>query len=695
MQTIEIPSDLRSDEFYFNRELSLIEFQRRVLMEAEADHPLLESLKFLAIFSSNLDEFFMIRVAGLKSQVLAGVNELSYDGKTPKKQLEEIRRLLKPLFEKQAEILTQKIMPELEKHNIVIHHYSTLTKRDRLAFKNYFLDHIFPVLTPLSLGPAHPFPRLVERGLNIAFVISEKSKKEEERRIAFLQIPKSLPRFLELDRKTGYHYVLIEQVIIDNSDVLFPGLKIETAHTFRVTRDADIEIAEDEAEDLLSEIEEMVKSRRWGRAAVRLEVSQTMPDYLVGLLREYLYLENSDIYVQNRPLNLIDYFKLVKLDIPRLKDKQFVSNIPAELRNDNQSIFDILKKQDVFLHHPFDSFSNSTLKLISQASTDKDVVAIKIVLYRTGGNSPIIAALIKAAENGKSVTAFVELKARFDEENNIIWARELEAAGIHVVYGVLGFKTHCKICMVVRRENASLRTYMHLSTGNYNHITARLYTDMSILTAREEFALDAVNLFNSLTGYSHYQNWQQFVVAPSILLKSTIEMINKEVELHTDENPGLIIVKMNSLAHMGVIQALYKASQRGVKIKLMIRGICCLKPGVEGLSDNIEVRSVVGRFLEHSRIIYFKSAGKDKLYLSSADWMTRNLEKRYELQFPINDKKMKKEIMDILDIYWKDSSKSWLLSSDGSYMKLDNSTKKFNAQEYFLTKTRRRNIKFK
>lgn len=698
MNFLEIPPDLRSSELYFNRELSLIEFQRRVLLEAEDDsHPLLERLKFLSIFSSNLDEFFMIRVAGLKSQLLAEVDELSYDGKTAKEQLKEIRTKLKPLFEKQSAILNQSILPELEKHNIVIHKYSSLTKRDKIKFKNYFLEHIFPVLTPLSLGPAHPFPRLVERGLNIAFVISEKSKKEDQRRIAFLQLPKSLPRFLELDRKTGHHFVLIEQVIIANSDVLFPGLRIDEANSFRVTRDADIEIAEDEAEDLLSEIEEMVKSRRWGRAAVRLEVDGTMQEYLVNLLKEYLHLEDDDVYVQDRPLNLIDYFKLVKLDIPKLKDKQFVSIIPTELKNESQSIFDVLQKHDVFVHHPFDSFSNSTLRLINHAADDKDVIAIKIILYRTGGDSPIIAALIRAAESGKNVTAFVELKARFDEENNIIWARELESAGVHVVYGVLGFKTHCKICMVVRREATSLKTYLHLSTGNYNHQTARLYTDTALLTSREEFTLDAVNLFNTLTGYSHYNEWQEFILAPTNLLDRTIEMIEREAENHSNENPGKIIVKMNSLAHMGVIQALYKASQKGVKVQLMVRGICCLKPGINGLSDNIEVRSIVGRFLEHSRIFYFKNNGKDDIYMSSADWMTRNLQKRYELQFPLIDKKVKKEVINILDIYWRDNTKSWRLLSNGEYQKLEptGNEKPFNAQDYLLSKTKKRVTKFK
>lgn len=679
---------LKSPTNYINRELSLLEFQDRVLEEARDDrHPLLERLKFVSIFSSNLDEFFMIRVAGLKSQVAAGVSDLSYDGLTPSEQLRAIREKLLPLYAKQAQIYNEVIIPELEENNIFIHRFDTLTKRDKAYFKRYFLEKIFPILTPLNLGPAHPFPRLIERSLNLAYMIEDRHDKKNEKRIAFLQIPKSIPRFLKLERKTGHHFVLIEQVIKAYSDLLFPGMTIMVANTFRVTRDADIEIAEDEAEDLLSEIEEQIKSRRWGRAAVKLEVSGAMPETLVGLLKEYLELTDEDVYVMNRPLNMPDFFFFTKLDIPRLKDKPFTTRILPEIAS-NTNIFEAIREGDLLLHHPFDSFSNSTVRFMNQAAEDDNVVAIKITLYRTGGDSPIIAALQRAAENGKQVTAFVELKARFDEENNIIWARELEQAGVHVVYGILGLKTHCKVAMVVRRESDRLKTYLHLSTGNYNQTTARLYTDTAILTSRDEFALDAVHLFNYLTGHSLYHGWKEFVIAPLQLRTTTIELIEREAELHTDENPGLIIAKCNSLAHRGVIQALYRASNKGVKIILIVRGICCLIPGKEGVSENIEVYSVLGRFLEHSRIFFFKNGGNEEIYMSSADWMTRNLEKRVELLFPIKEKQNKEGAKEILEAYMKDNRKSWKLNSDKSYTQLSpqNDEPEFIAQEFLMNK---------
>jgi len=687
---------LKSTSNYINRELSLLEFQDRVLEEArDKRHPLLERLKFISIFSSNLDEFFMIRVAGLKSQVVAGVSDLSYDGLTPSEQLVRIRERLLPLYEKQSDIFNQEIVPELEENNIVIHRFDTLTKRDKAYFKRYFIEKIFPILTPLNLGPAHPFPRLIERSLNLAYMIEDRHDQKHEQRIAFLQIPKSLPRFLPLNRKTGYHFVLIEQVIKAYSDLLFPGMNIKVANTFRVTRDADIEIAEDEAEDLLSEIEEQIKSRRWGRAAVKLEVSGSMPDVLVSLLKEYLELTKDDVYTMNRPLNMPDFMSFLKLDIPHLKDRPFTARILPEIESKPSSIFDAIQAGDLMMHHPFDSFSNSTVKFMDQAANDENVVAIKITLYRTGGDSPIIAALQKAAENGKQVTAFVELKARFDEENNIIWARELEQAGVHVVYGILGLKTHCKIAMVVRKEQDKLKTYLHLSTGNYNQTTARLYTDTAILTSRDEYSLDAVHLFNYLTGHSMYHGWKEFVIAPLQLRNRTIDLIEREAELHSDETPGLIIAKFNSLAHRGVIQALYKASNKGVKIILIIRGICCLIPGKEGVSENIEVYSILGRFLEHTRIFYFKNGGNEEIYMSSADWMTRNLEKRVELMFPIKDDKNKEAAKEILEAYMKDNVKSWKLRSDKTYSQpsLEEGEAEFIAQDFLMNKYTSNRIK--
>ena len=692
--------DLSSPVYYLNRELSFLEFNKRVLAEAESlEHPLLERMKFVSIFSTNLDEFFMIRVAGLKSQMMAGVVELTPDGMTPLEQLREIHKRLVPLYIRQEEILTKVIFPELEKNGIFIHDIEKLDKPDREYLNKYFNDTVLPILTPLTLDPAHPFPRIINRSLNIGFVLIDKHKKNIEKRIAFIQIPAMLPRFIPLPGKTGYHFILVEHLIRDNAEVLFKGLEIEAANTFRVTRDADFDIAEDEAEDLLKEIAEQVKNRKWGNAAVRLEVSKAMPDYLVNILMKSLELEPDDVYVMGRPLNLIDLLQLMKIESRKLKDIPFQTHIIKPFLLDGPEIFDRLKKQDYLAHYPFDSFTNSTLKLLQTASTDPDVLAIKITLYRTGLNSPIVDALKVAAENGKAVTAFVELKARFDEENNIIWAKELEQVGANVVYGVLGLKTHCKICVIVRRELSELKTYIHLSTGNYNSTTARIYTDLALFTTNKDFADDAIHLFNFLTGYSYHKEWNKFIVAPSGLRKKLVELINREAELHTPENPGLIFAKMNSIAHEEVTQALYKASQKGVKIQLLVRGICCLKPGIKGVSDNIEVRSIIGRFLEHSRIFYFKNSGDEEIYLSSADWMTRNLHKRVELMYPVFDVSIKEKLKDILNIYWRDNKKSWKLMSDGSYQHVQPKPNEelFSVQEFLieeLIKNMRKRKKF-
>lgn len=675
-------------DLFFNRELSLIEFQRRVLSEAEnPKQPLLERLKFCAIVSSNLDEFFMIRVAGLKSQVAGDIVELSYDGMTPKNQLIEIRKRLLPIYKKQEEIVLNNVFPDLEKNGIYFHRFENLDEINQERIRDIFQKKIMPILTPISLGPTNPFPRLINRSLNIAFVLIDKRHKIESKHVAFVQMPAVLPRFIKLEMGDGYHYILVEHVIKAFAKELFPGFTIDAANTFRVTRDADIEIAEDEADDLLSELAEQLKQRNWERAAVRLEVSSKMPDYLVNLLMNALELEPNDVYVHNRPLNLGDFMQLNKLDIWHIKDTPFQSYVAPEF-GDDRNIFDELSKNEFLIHHPFESFSHTTLKLINDAACDDNVLAIKITLYRTGLNSDIVEALKKAAENGKYVTAFVELKARFDEEKNIIWAKALERVGAHVVYGVPGLKTHCKIAMVVRQEGDDLKTYLHLSTGNYNQITARLYTDVGFLTSDPEFANDATYLFNYLTAYSFHKDWKKFIVAPINLKESIVDLINREIELHTPENPGLIIAKMNSLAHREVIPALYRASQKGVKVKLLVRGICCLKPNIEGISENIEVRSVIGRFLEHSRIFYFRNGGDEEFYLSSADWMSRNLHKRVELMFGIKNKKLQKKLRDILDLYWSDNSNSWVLQSNGEYIKRkpQMNEKPLSAQEYFLEK---------
>ena len=680
-------SELNKPEYYFNREISLLEFNNRVLMEAaDHRHPLLERLKFSSIVSSNLDEFFMIRVAGLKRQIAAGVVELSYDGKTPEEQLDEIRRKLVPLYKQQEEIWDNDIYPKMVKAGINIHSLNSLNNKEKSYLKQYFCENVLPVLTPLSLDPGHPFPRIINRALNIVFVLSDKVKKTEPKRIAFLQIPLLLNRFIPLTRNSGYHFVLMEHIIKEYAAILFPGLSIDESYTFRVVRDADIEIADDEAEDLLTEIAEQIKQRKWGTSAVRLDVSQKMPEYLIGLLMQSFEIDEKDVYVRDRPLNFPDFMQLTKLDIREMHDKPFRTQSLPEFWVDNTSVFDAIKKGDLLVHHPYDSFTNNVLRFINESADDPDVIAIKMTLYRTGLNSPVVAALKRAAEAGKDVTAFVELKARFDEENNIIWAKELEQVGVHVIYGVIGLKTHAKIAYVVRREGGKMQTYLHLATGNYNHVTSRLYTDVGFFTANKEFGEDATHLFNFLTGYSYYNKWNHLMVAPLSLRQRLVELIDREAELHTTENPGMIYAKMNSLAHREVSEALYRASQKGVIIKLLIRGICCIKPNLPGISENIEVRSILGRFLEHSRIFYFKSGGEDEWYLSSADWMTRNLHRRVELMFPIFDKRLKKRLKHIMDNYWSDNAKSWRLLNDGSYEKLKpkDGTKEFIAQEYFL-----------
>ncbi len=674
---------------FFNRELSFLEFNKRVLLEArDKRHPLLERLKFLSIFSSNLDEFFMIRVAGLKRQAESGVVELSMDGLTPKEQLEEIRKKVLELYNLHEEIFLNEIMPELNNSGIFIHSYKELSEADKDYLKVFFCKEVLPLLTPRILDQAHPFPNLINRALNIIFVLKDKSNPSSPLLKNFVQLSDKVRRFVRLPGKnpSEYHFVLIEQVIKANRDLLFPGYEVISANSFRVTRDADIEIAEDEAEDLLSAISEQIKLRHWGTAVVRLEVSTRMDESLVKFLQEHLKIADEEVYKLNRPLKFPDFMELLSIDRRELKDKPFQTRIPPELLIPNKSIFECLSTSDILVHHPYDSFTNSVLRFIRSAAEDPNVLAIKITLYRVGKNAPIVDALMKAAENGKDVVAFVELKARFDEESNIGWAKELENRGVNVIYGVVGFKTHCKIALVIRKEANELKKYIHLSTGNYNSVTARIYTDIGLFTSNEDFAWDATHLFNLLTGYSKFTDWKKFIVAPINLKQKIVELIQREAEFSTPDNPGLIFVKMNSLAHEEVIKELYKASQKNVQIKLLVRGICCLVPGLKGLSENIEVRSILGRFLEHSRIFMFGNNGNPEVYLSSADWMTRNLHRRIELMYPVEDPKIKAQLIKILELYWKDNTKSWRLLSNGEYEKLKpiSDEDEFSAQHYFL-----------
>jgi polyphosphate kinase len=546
-----------------------------------------------------------------------------------------------------------------------------------------------PVLTPLALDPGHPFPRLLNRSLTIAFRLIDEQDDEDDIKIAVVQLPSALPRLIKLARTGGHHYVLFEDIIRAHASILFPGLRVEESHLFRVTRDADVDIAEDEANDLITAVAEGIRQRRWGTDAVRMEISPDMPRKLTQFFTRALELEHSDVYSVDMPLNLQDFLALMQLDRRALKDVPFTSRKVAEFERDGTNIFEVLKDGDILVHHPFDSFTNSVVRFIEAAAEDANVLAIKITLYRAGGRSPVIEALKRAATLGKNVTAFVELKARFDEETNIQWARALEQAGVHVVYGVMGLKVHCKVCLVVRKEGVNVLTYAHVATGNYNLGTSRVYTDVGIFTGRQEFERDFVHLFNLLTGYSRHASWQHLGVAPLNLRSTFLSLIDREIAHVQQGGKGHIIAKMNALIDTTIIQALYRASMAGVKIELIVRGVCALRPGVPGVSDNITVRSILDRFLEHSRIFWFRNGGDDALFISSADWMGRNMDRRIEIAFPVYDTKVKKRLREILKTYLADTVKTRVLESDGFYRRLAQGDSPLRSQQSFLPSKRR------
>jgi len=666
---------------YFNRELAWIEFNKRVLEEAyNTHHPLLERLKFLIIFTTNLDEFFMIRISGLKEQYIQNNIELSSDGLTASEQLIKIRERLLPLLELHERCFTTDIAPSLAKQGIRLVELSDLNEGHSAFVKSLFVTDILPVLTPLAIDPGHPFPRLLNRSINIVFLLTD--HKQSTSKVAVLQVPPILQRLVDINIHPQHQsYVLLEKIIQEHADILFPGYTVQESHCFRVTRDADLDIAYDEAEDLMSEIAEQVRHRRWGTDAVRLEVEASTSSEVVEMLSHALEITKDDVYLTNIPLNMSDFYTVYKIDKPQLKDAPFLSRQYPEFMGTSSEMFESLKKRDILVHHPFDSFTSSVVRFLQSSAIDPDVLAIKITLYRAGGSSPVIEALKTAAENGKQVTAFVELRARFDEENNINWAKELENVGVHVVYGVLGLKIHSKIAMVVRKEH-KIRTYLHLSTGNYNVSTSRLYTDIGYFTSREDFVNDAIHLFNMLTGYSHHEHWDRFSVAPEHLRLDILDLITRETTLASQGKGGRIIAKLNALVDRDVIDALYKASQHGVSIDLIVRGVCCLIPNIPGFSDNIRVRSVIGRFLEHSRIFYFGHAGDPKMYVSSADWMPRNFNNRIEIMFPILDKRSFSLLEHILSGYLADTDSSWILKNDGTYEKYTSGN--MNVQESFL-----------
>jgi polyphosphate kinase len=654
----------------FNYELSWIEFNRRVLEEAQdRRRPLLERVKFLAIFATNLDEFFMIRVSGLKQQLESDTPILSPDGLTPNEQLAAISEKLRPLLIEQMACWREELVPELERAGIHILPYDRLSPAARAQVDDYFYHKIFPVLTPLSVDPSHPFPYISNLSLNLAVQVAPRDgdgEEEDRPRFARVKVPPVVPRLLPV-AGPGHQFVLLEQVIAANLGALFPEMDILACHPFRTTRDADIEIEEDEAADLLKTIQEKLRQRRFGDC-VRLEVDTTMPPTMVNFLRESLGLEESDVYTIDGPLALANMMALYKLDYPLLKDRPFTPTVPAAL-DAEESIFDVVRRHDVLLHQPYESFS-PVVDFIRAAATDPKVLAIKQTLYRTSGDSPIVQALIEASEQGKQVAVVVELKARFDEENNITWARKMERAGVHVVYGLIGVKTHSKVALVVREEEGTIRRYVHLSTGNYNPTTAKIYTDLCLFTCNPDIGADATELFNYLTGYSRRRNYRKLLVAPVNLRQRITQLIEREIEHHRNGRPARIMAKMNSLTDIEIIRALYQASQAGVPIDLNVRGICCLRPGIPGLSETIRVVSIVGRFLEHSRIFYFANggSGQEEIFLGSADWMQRNLDRRIEVVFPVEDERIKHRLKNtILDVFFSDNQGARLLRSDGSY----------------------------
>ena len=684
-KSIDRAVDLNDPQYYFNRELSWLEFNRRVLAEAlDKRTPLLERLKFMAIFSSNLDEFFMVRVAALKKQVEANVSKRSADGLSPQQQLDAIAKTLTPMIEEQHQHFEKVLKKELTKSGVYFLNYVDLNQEQRNYINNYFEEHIFPVLTPLAVDPSHPFPYISNLSLNLAVVLKDPAIENEL--FARVKLPKVLPRFITLPEELRQKHrnqpgvwtaVPIEQVVTHNLEYLFPGMNILESYAFRVTRNADLSVEEDEADDLLLAIEKELQKRRIGGSSVRLEIEASIPSELRSTIIGELALEENDVYDIDGLLCLGDLMSMLSIPLPELKDKPWNSVLPPRLawlqqegdsNAENENFFDVIRHGDLLVHHPYYSFSNTVLRLITEAASDPDVLAIKMTLYRTSGDSPIVKALIAAAQNDKQVVALVELKARFDEENNILWARKLEKSGVHVVYGVTGLKTHTKITLVVRQEKEKIRRYVHIGTGNYNPKTAKIYTDLGLLSCREELGADLTDLFNFLTGYSRQKSYRKLLVAPVSLRERMIELINREAENCRKGKTGRIVAKMNSLVDQQIIQTLYEASQAGVEIDLIVRGICCLRPKLSKISENIRVISIIGRFLEHSRIFYFHNDGKEEIYIGSADWMTRNLSRRVEAVTPIESPEIFSDLQEILGVMLADNRKAWELKSDGVYV---------------------------
>lgn len=656
--------NLKHPKYYFNRELSWLKFNDRVLEEAaDGFHPLLERLKFLAIYSSNLDEFYMIRVGGLMEQIAAGIQDVPADGLIPQVQADMVGDHVHQAVKVQYDILENDILPKLKKKGIRIRNLNSLRRREQTFVEDYFKDQIFPILTPLAIDPTHPFPKL--KSLGLALLLELRAPYKNEKKKAVIHIPGTLPRFIHVPQEgINSDFVAIEDIIQRYAYLLFPQMKILSIAPFRITRNADIDLAEAEADDLLKHIERELRKRRIG-TVIRVEVSEQMSRENREFLQRMTGIDERGTFDIPSFLDLTSFFQFMGLNFPGLKDTPF-SSVPSTRFINNRNIFEVISQGDILLHHPYESF-NHVSEFLKEASEDPDVLAIKITLYRTTGESPIVAALKQAVEKGKQVTALIELKARFDEENNIVWAKKLDDAGVNVVYGMLGLKTHCKITMVVRKEEKKIRRYLHLSTGNYNEKTARIYTDLGLMTANQEMGEDASALFNLLTGYSLQKDWKKFFIAPAALRKSLKKLAEECIHNHSKENPSRITLVVNSLVDPEFIRLLYKASMAGIKVDLIVRGICCLRPGIPGVSENIKVKSIVGRFLEHSRIFWFRYNGKSHIYLGSADLMQRNLDRRVELVFPAEDIQIKRRVQTIVKSMWDDERNSRWLDQNGNY----------------------------
>ncbi|OUL26145.1 polyphosphate kinase 1 [Nostoc sp. RF31YmG] len=681
--------NLSDPQYYFNRELSWLEFNRRVLHEAlDLRTPLLERLKFTAIFSSNLDEYFMIRVAIIKDQVQAQVSKKTPDGLTPQEQLKAIAQLLRPMVIEQHHNFEKVLRLEMASQGIHILNYIDISSEQRSYLRKLFKQRIFPVLTPLAVDPSHPFPRMANLSLNLAVVV--KDPVTEKQKFAKVKVPNILPRFIELPQDLqpengGVNHwmgVPIEQVVAHNLETLFPGMIVQEYHLFRLTRKADLAVAKEEADDLLLAIQQELRGRHFRGSVVRLEIQPSMPQSVRQMLCPEMELTETDVYEIDGLLNLKDLMSFLALPLPELKDSPWTPIIPPRLHDIHQcsqitksnkaepkeNIFSIIQQNDLLVHHPYESFSASVEEFIAQAARDAHVLAIKMTLYRSSGDSEIFQSLIAAAESGKQVAVLVELKARFDEENNITWAQKLEKSGIHVVYGLVGLKTHTKIVLVVRQEGEKIRRYVHIGTGNYNPKTAKLYTDLGLFSCREDLGADLTDLFNYLTGYAYQHSYRKLLVSPVSMRDRMIALIRREIEHSKNGKTGRIVAKMNSLVDPQIITSLYAASQSGVQIDLIVRGTCCLRPGVPEISENIRVISIIGRFLEHSRIFHFHNNGQNEVYIGSADWMPRNLDRRVEAVTPVEDPKISQTLQDILEIMLADNRQAWDLQSDGSYI---------------------------